>query len=322
MSIYTPDLKTLLSHVPPSHTDCVQNFTLIPAEDCIPLDRVFGKIHAIPTWCIVTKHGRYNGDLGYMISFNAQSGLCDMLVASRELHSHPQCDEDDLIGMDSHAHQLFSPESYTGTRSASLQGHPTFKFQGHRYVAGLLLIQLPEKQVRPFPTPSPHQMELHIKAQINPWFVNDTQKHYNQKFWKASDNIVVNDASHFELHAILVSINLQNCSTIMEPLLKGGELIVLLTALERIYQVGDHVHIIADPCSDLHNVHHHNIGKFRLVTEIDSLTGEVTFLDTDHSPVGYSSHFLLDEACLTTLFRFVPPLSFSNHTCPINPFPH
>ena len=69
----------------------------------------------------------------------------------------------------------------------------------------------------------------------------------------------------------------------------------------------DHVCIIADPCSDLHNVHHHNIGKFGLVTELDSLTGEVTFLDTDHSPVGYSSHFLLDEACLTTLFRFVPP---------------
>ena len=225
MSIYAPDPKTLLSHVPPSHTDCMWNFTLIPAEDCIPLDQIFGKFHAIPTWCIVMNHGWYNGNLGYMISFNTQSGLCDVLVASRELCSHPRCDEDDLISMDSHAHRLFFPESYMGTRSASLQGHPTFKFQGHRYVAGLLCTYSAtrETQVRPFPTPSPHQMELHVKAQINPQFVNDTRKHYNQKFWKASDNIVVNDVSHFDLYAILVSVNLQNCSAIVEPILEGGE---------------------------------------------------------------------------------------------------
>ena len=200
----------------------MRNFTLIPAEDCIPLDWIFGKIHAIPTWCIVMNHGWYNGNLGYMISFNTQSGLCDVLVASRELCSHPRCDEDDLISMDSHAHRLFFPESYMGTRSASLQGHPTFKFQGHRYVAGLLLIQLPEKQVCPFPTPSPHQMELHVKAQINPRFLNNTWIHYNQKFWKASDNVVVNEASHFDLHMILVSVDLQNCSTIVEPSWRGG----------------------------------------------------------------------------------------------------
>jgi ribosomal protein L21E len=134
----------------------------------------------------------------------------------------------------------------------------------------------------------------------NTWFVNDTHKHYNQRFWKSSDHVVVNDASHFDLHAILVSVNLQNSSTIVEPLLERGELIVPLTALERIYRVGDSVRIIADPCSDLQNVHHHNIGKFGLVAEVDSLTGEVTFLDTDHSLVGFSSHLLLDEAYLTT----------------------
>ena len=222
MSIYAPDPKTLLSHIPPSHTDCMRNFTLIPAEDCIPLDWIFGKIHAIPTWCIVMKCGQYNGDLGYIISFNAQSGLCDVLVASRELRSHSQCDEDDLISMDSRARQLFSLESYTGTWSASLQGHPTFKFQGHCYVAGLLLIQLPEKQVHPFPTLSLHQMELHVKAQINSWFVNDTRKHYNQRFWKASDNVVVNDMSHFDLHMILCPSTFKIVPQLWSPSWRGG----------------------------------------------------------------------------------------------------
>ena len=84
------------------------------------------------------------------------------------------------------------------------------------------------------------------------------------------------------------------------PSWRRGELIVPLAALERIYRVGDHVWIIADPCSDLQNVHHHNIGKFGLVAEIDSLTGEATFLDTNHSLVGPSSHLLLDEASSTT----------------------
>ena len=103
MSIYTPDPKTLLTHVPPFHTNCIQSFTLIPAEECIPVDWTFGRIRTILTWCIVTKCGRYNGDLGYMISFNVQSGLSDLLVASRDLCPHPRCNEDDLIGMDPHA---------------------------------------------------------------------------------------------------------------------------------------------------------------------------------------------------------------------------
>jgi hypothetical protein len=86
VSIYAPNPKTLLSHVPSSHMDCVRSFTLVPAEECIPIKHIFGKVHAIPAWCVVTKRGRYNGDLGYMISFNAQSSLCDILVASRDLH--------------------------------------------------------------------------------------------------------------------------------------------------------------------------------------------------------------------------------------------
>ena len=154
MNVYAPNPKTLLSHIPPSHMDCVWSFTLIPAEECIPVDQIFGKIHTIPTWCIVTKCRQYNGDPRYMISPNAQSSLCNLLVASRDLCPHLWCNEDSLIGMDPHAHQLFSSESYMGTWSTSLQGHPTFRFQGHCYVVGLLLTQLPEIQVHPFPTPS------------------------------------------------------------------------------------------------------------------------------------------------------------------------
>jgi len=215
--------------------DCVRSFTLIPVEECVPLDLIFGKVHAIPAWCLITKRGQYHGDLGYMIFFDAESGLCDILIASRELHLHPQHNKDDLIGVDRHARQIFSPESYTGTRSTSLLGHPTFRCQGHCYVAGLLLVQLPETEICLFPTPSPHQMELHAKVQIDPQFINDTYKQYNQQFWKTCDHVVVNDASHFDLHAVLVSIDLENSSAIVKPLLEGGELIVPLTALERMY---------------------------------------------------------------------------------------
>ena len=158
----------LLGCVPPSHTDCMRSFTLVPMEDCVPLNLIFGKVRAIPAWCLITKCRRYHGDLGYMIFFNAEFGLCDILVASRELRSHPQHDEDNLIGVDHHARRIFSPESYAGTRSTSLLGHPTFRFQGHCYVAGLLLVQLPETEICLFPTPSSHQMELHAKVQINP----------------------------------------------------------------------------------------------------------------------------------------------------------
>ena len=65
--------------------------------------------------------------------------------------------------------------------------------------------------------------------------MNDTYKQYNQQFWITCDHVVVNDASHFDLHVVLVSVDLENSSAIVKPLLEGGELIVPLTALERIY---------------------------------------------------------------------------------------
>ncbi|KAH0828588.1 hypothetical protein J3R83DRAFT_2890, partial [Lanmaoa asiatica] len=97
----------------------------------------------------------------------------------------------------------------------SMQGILTYKFKRHCYVAGLLLLQLLEKQVHPCLTPSPHQILLHLESKITPSFMNDTFRWYNQKFWKPLDHVVVNDAAYIGLRARLVSIDHENNSTIM-----------------------------------------------------------------------------------------------------------
>lgn len=275
---------TLRCHVPPSHIDCVRSLTLVPVEERVPLIRVFGEVRTIPAWCIISKHGRYKGDLGYIISFNAQSGVFDVLAASRELEPLPRYDDDEMIGQDIRARRLFSPESYGGVQHTSVQGLPTYKFKQHRYVVGLLLLQLPEKQVRPCPTPSPHQISLHLESKIAPSFMNDTLRRYNQKFWKPLDRVVVNDAAYFGLRARLVSIDHENDSAIVETQ-EINQYFAPLSTLERLYQAGDLVRIVVDPCSDRDSVHHQNIGKSGIVTEVDILTQEVTFLDDDSAPV-------------------------------------
>ena len=116
--------------------------------------------------------------------------------------------------------------------------------------------------------------------------MNDTHRQYNHKFWKPLDYMVVNDANYFHLSSTLLSINLKNNSAVVKTMLERDQLLLPLSSLERVYQTRDHVRIAADPNSNPHNVHHHNIGKFRLVTEVDSVTGEVTFLDSEHAPVG------------------------------------
>ena len=190
-----------------------------------------------------------------------------------------------MIGEDPHAHRIFSQENYKGIGSTRMHGHPTFVFQNCRYIAGLLLLQLPATQVRKLPTPSPHQISLYVHLGIAPAFMDDTRRRYHQTFWKPLDRVVVNDVSYFQLHSQLVSIDLKNKSVVVESIVERENLAVSLAALYRVYQPGDIVQVIADPCSDHRNVHHENIGKFGLVTEVDCGTEEVTFLDQDHSLV-------------------------------------
>ena len=196
-----------------------------------------------------------------------------------------------MIGQDCHACRLFSQENYKGVGSTSMYRHLTFIFQRHRYIAGLLLLQVPETQVHVLPTPSPHQISLHLQSGIDPAFMDDTRRRYNQMFWKPLDCVVVNDASRFQVPSKLVSIDLENNSALVESILEGESLVVSLAALDRVYQVGDLVRVITDPCSDCRNIHHEYIGKFGLVAEVDYCTGEVTFLDQDHSPVSAFSSF-------------------------------
>lgn len=290
VSVFAPDRKTLFSRAPPSHIDCIRSYTRVPAED-IALHALFSGPRTIPAWCIITKRGLYKGDLGYVVAFDHKSGVLDILVASRYLSPLPRLPDDEMIGEDPHARRLFSQENYKGIGSTRMHGHPTFVFQNRRYIAGLLLLQLPATQVRELPTPSPHQISLHVHSGIAPAFMDDTRRRYHQTFWKPLDRVVVNDASYFQLHSQLVSVDLENKSAVVESIVERENLAVSLAALYRVYQPGDLVRVIADPCSDRRNVHHENIGKFGLVTEVDYGTEEVTFLDQDHSLVSAFSSF-------------------------------
>ncbi|KAG6381505.1 hypothetical protein JVT61DRAFT_88 [Boletus reticuloceps] len=292
VNVQAPDPKTFLGHLPPSHIGCVRSYTLVPPEDRIPIFRSFGDVRAIPAWCLITRRGRYKGDLGYIISFNSQSGLFDILVASRELKPLPRHDNDDMVGEDAHARRLFFPQKYGGTQRAPVRGYNTYNFQRHRYVAGLMVMQLSDTQVRPYPNPSPHQIALHLESGINPSFMIDTRRRYNQVFWKPRDRVVINDANYFHVRAQLVSVDIENYSAVVETLIERERLFAPLSSLERVYEVGDPVRMIADPSSDLQNVHHSKIGKSGLIMEIDCETQEVTFIDDEHSPIRASPYLL------------------------------
>jgi hypothetical protein len=139
----------------------------MPAED-IALHALFWRPRTIPAWCIITKRGLYKGDLGYMVAFDHKSGVLDILVALRYLSPLPRFPDDEMIGEDPHARRLFSQENYKGIGSTRMHGHPTFVFQSHHYIAGLLLLQLPATQVCELLTLSPHQISLHVHSGLLP----------------------------------------------------------------------------------------------------------------------------------------------------------
>ncbi|KAG6370191.1 hypothetical protein JVT61DRAFT_12339 [Boletus reticuloceps] len=230
--VLAPNPKTLLGSAPLSHFDCIRSFTRVPAEETL-LHTIFGGSRTIPAWCTVTKRGRYKGDLGYVITSNQESGLLDVLVAPRDLKPLPRHLNDKMIGEDLHARRLFSQESYKCVESAPTRGRPTFIFQRRQYVSGLLLLQLPETQVRVLLTPSPHQIALHARSGINSPFVDDARSRYHQMFWKPSDRVVLNDISHFQLRAKLVSIDLENNSAVVESIVEMEQLVVPISALAR-----------------------------------------------------------------------------------------
>jgi hypothetical protein len=111
---------------------------------------------------------------------------------------------------------------------------PRYHYKRNTFVSGLLLLTLKLNQVVPLPTPSPHQITLHIASMVDPAFMAGTYQSYNQRFWKPDNCVTVSDSVYHGKCGILLEIELENCLATVR-LLEGEEYISPLSDLHRLY---------------------------------------------------------------------------------------
>ncbi|KAF8833008.1 hypothetical protein BDN67DRAFT_986311, partial [Paxillus ammoniavirescens] len=234
---------------------------------------------SVPGWYTISKHGLYKGDIGYALSYDGDAGSMELLVALRQLDDPTRQHDNSDIGQDQRARCLFLPDLYAGTSQPPLRGRACHKYKGHLFVAGLLLLKLKRSDARPFSTPLPHQIALHVESAVNPVFLTASLHRYNQLFWKEGDRVTVCNAAHQGQRGVLQAISFKTQSATVH-LLEGGECFIPFSELRRCFSTGDVVRIIDDPHSDIQNVHHQVIGKFGNIISVDVDTEEVTVLDS------------------------------------------
>jgi ribosomal protein L21E len=251
----------------------------------------------------VSKCGIYHRDIAYGHFFDVELGALQVLVVARQLKPSRRQSEND-IGQDVHALCLFSADQFTGIPQAPCCGCPRYHYKCNTFVSGLLLLTLKLNQVVPLPTPSPHQITLHVASMVDPVFMAGTYQSYNQWFWKPDDCVTVSDSVYHGKRGILLEIELENRSTTVR-LLEGEEYISPLSDLRRSYTVGDVVRVIEDPFSDRQKIHHQLIGHFGMVSYIEFMTEEVTVTESDGNEV-HPLQFNLFYSYHRTSFEFQP----------------
>ena len=168
------------------------------------------------------KRGLYKHDLGYVLSYNVQMEMLQLLVASQELkdleremregylrmHSHDPSTAPS-IGIDPRACQLFNPSMTWQPASTSCLescGRTSYKYNGKTYMHGLLLMSLHKENIIHVATPSPQEISLHRELGCHLSFVTGTLQSYNARFWRENDRVRVNDGTTngglAELHSI------------------------------------------------------------------------------------------------------------------------
>ena len=281
------DPRTFLHTVLPSHPGCVHGWSLVPFKDHIsslPLFRRTGREPPpIPGWYTVSKCRIYHCDIAYGLSFDVELGALQVLVAAQQLKPS-RCRPEDDIGQDIKACHLFSPTQFNGIQQAPCHGRPHYHYKCNTFISSLLLLILKLNQVAPLPTPSPHQIALHVASMVDPAFMAVTYQSYNQRFWKPNDHVSVSDSIHHGKCGILLEIELENCLATVQ-LLKGGECIFPLSNLHCSHSVGDVVWVIEDPFSNTQSVHHQFIGHFSMVSYIQFATEEITVTESDGNEV-------------------------------------
>jgi hypothetical protein len=176
-TVCATDSRTFIRVVPPSHSGCVRGWSLVSFEDHISSLPLFGRTGhqppPTPGWYTVSKCGIYHRDIAYGHFFDVESGALQVLVAARQLKPSRRQSEND-IGQDVHALCLFSADQFTGIPQAPCCGCPRYHYKCNTFVSGLLLLTLKLNQVVPLPTPSPHQITLHVASMVDPVFMAGT----------------------------------------------------------------------------------------------------------------------------------------------------
>ncbi|KAG2088936.1 uncharacterized protein F5147DRAFT_788635 [Suillus discolor] len=214
---------------PSSHIHCYFNVLFIP-----PKDQTLSKPSvAIPGWYHPIR-GQYWHDVGYGHSYDPESDIITILVASRALTRQG-------VRVDSHMPRLYDTPN----------GLLTCENRGKTYIHGFLALKLRRTAVVEIPIPAPDNILFHNESKCNPTFVQSTLHAYASQHLVEGDLVRVRAGEMVGCTAKIDCIDMGThlASAYMEDSLHVEKvsprpLMFSLVDLERKFRVGDNVCVL------------------------------------------------------------------------------
>jgi len=240
---------------PSTHTNCFFDVIFVPREDQIHSKRNL----TIPGWYRPIR-GQYRHDVGYAYSYDPQTDIITLLVASREVPGRE-------VGKDSHVPRLYNPPNDI-LNSAG---------RNKTYLHGLLALKLHRNAVFEIPIPAPESIILHQESRCNPAFVQSTLHAYAAQHWIEGDLVIVRAGEMFGCTAKIQCVDMctRSASAYMEESvhienISHEPIMFAISDLERKFRVGDSVRVL-----DGSSVTSQLKGKTGMVVQVDENTVDI-----------------------------------------------
>ncbi|KAG2108193.1 uncharacterized protein F5147DRAFT_773777 [Suillus discolor] len=206
----------------------------IKAENTVIIRKAWPSTHTNCFFSYRPICGQYRHDVGYAYSYDPQTDIIMLLVASREVPGRE-------VGKDPHMPHLYN---HPNNISSSAGRNKT-------YLHGLLALKLNRNAVVEIPIPAPESIVLHQESRCNPAFVQSALHVYATQHWIEGDLVRVRAGEMFGCTVKIQCVDMctRSASAYMEESvhikkISHEPIMFAISDLERKFCVGDSVRVL------------------------------------------------------------------------------
>jgi ribosomal protein L24 len=233
--------RAIMASLPISHAFAVKQYLRVPDDEREAVERSGSKLPS-PAWVRI-KHGKYKGDIGYVLNSDPSNHLIAILIP-------PRCFPYPMPSRSVALLDRFRLPNDQTVRDVICDGKVTgFSYKGEQYYKGLLLKNFHRDRLELVASPHADDIRLHMESGFDTPFVKKTLAAFSLQFLCIGDSVRVIAGELRPNIGTVISTDYVLGSVRLETILGGNRrsIDVRLEDVDRIFRVGDDVRVVAGP---------------------------------------------------------------------------